>query len=72
MSVNPFLTLLLSRGFSEGASGRFFSPDTKYGEGCVVELSDTAPVAVAAWVGGRTLYEASSPRDVEKFRAEVR
>lgn len=72
MNTNPFLTLLLSRGFSEGASGRFFSPDTKYGEGCVVELSDTAPVAVVAWVGGRTLYEASSPRDVEKFRAKIR
>jgi hypothetical protein len=70
--MNPFKTLLLSRGFSEGASGRFFSPDAKYGDGVVVELSDTRPTAVAVWKGGRTLYEASSPRDVEKFRAEIR
>lgn len=70
--MNPFRNLLLSRGFTEGASGRFFSPDAKYGEGVVVELSDTAPTAVASWVGGRTLYEATVPTDVEKFRQEVR
>lgn len=69
--MNPFRTILLSRGFTEGAAGRFLSPDSKYGEGVVVELSDTAPTAVAAWVGGRTLYE-NTPRDIDKFRREVR
>lgn len=69
---NPFRNLLLSRGFTVGASGRYFSPDAKYGDGVVVELSDTAPTAVAVWKGGRTLFEANVPRDVEKFRQEVR
>jgi len=70
--MNPFRNLLLSRGFTEGASGRFMSPDSLRGDGVVVELSDTRPTAVAVWKGGRTLYEATVPRDVEKFRQEVR
>ncbi len=71
--MNPFRSILLSRGFTEGAAGRFLSPDSKYGEGVVVELSDsfTAVTATATWVGGRTLYE-NTPRDLDKFRREVR
>lgn len=68
--MNPFLPILLSRGFTEGATGRFLSPDAKYGDGVVVELKGAN--AVACWKGGRTLFEASVPRDVEKFRSEVR
>jgi hypothetical protein len=68
--MNPFLNLLLSRGFTEGTSGRWFSPDSRRGDGVVVELQGKN--AVAVWKGGRTLFESSVPRDVEKFRQEVR
>lgn len=67
--MNPFRTILLSRGFSEGVSGRFLSPDAKRGDGVVVELKGVN--AVAVWRGGMTLFEASVPRDVDKFRSEV-
>ena len=67
--MNPFLSILLSRGFTQGATGRFLSPDAKYGDGVVVELKGAN--AVAVWRGGMTLFEASVPRDVDKFRSEV-
>ena len=67
--INPFRTILLARGFYEGITGRLHSPDAKYCDGGVVEIQ--GPNAVAVWKGGRTLYEASVPRDVERFKAEV-
>ena len=69
--MNPFLSILLSRGFTQGSTGRFLSPDAKYGDGVVVELKGDL-FAVAVWKGGRTMFEASVPRDLEKFRQEVR
>ncbi len=69
MNINPFQSILLSRGFTEGFSNRFLSPDAKYGDGVVVEIQGSN--AVAVWKGGRTLYEGHVPRDVEKFRSEV-
>lgn len=68
--INPFRSILLARGFSEGITGRLHSPDSKYGDGVVVEIQGAN--AVAVWKGGRTLYEASSKRDMEKFKVEVR
>jgi hypothetical protein len=67
--MNPFISIMLARGFTEGVTGRFISPDAKYGDGVVVEIQGTN--AVASWVGGRTLFD-NSPFDVEKFRQEVR
>jgi len=67
---NIFIPILQSRGFRQGFANRWLSPDTKYGDGVVVEVLDKN--AVAVWRGGRTLYEASVPRDVQKFREEVR
>lgn len=67
---NIFIPILQSRGFYEGVSGRWISPDAKYGDGVVVELKGAN--AVACWKGGRTMFEASVPRDIEKFREEVR
>ena len=64
-----FSTILRTRGFTEGVSGRWFSPDARRGDGVVVEIQGAN--AVAVWKGGRTLYEASSKRDIEKFRQEV-
>ncbi len=69
MPINPFVSILQSRGFQRGASGVWLSPDTKYGEGCAVEVNGNQ--AVAKWVGGRTLYEASSKTDLDRFTAEV-
>ena len=68
---NPFLSLLETRGFVQGPTGRFLSPDATRGEGVIVELSDTEPVAVAAWIGGRTLYNATNAKDAKQFAAEV-
>lgn len=66
--MNPFRTVLLTKGFSEGASGRFLSPDCKRGDGVVVELQGVN--AVACWKGGRTLFE-NTPKDIARFRQEV-
>lgn len=66
---NDFITILRSRGFAEGVSGRWFSTDAKYGDGVVVEIQGTN--AVAAWKGGRTLFE-NTDKDIQRFREEVR
>lgn len=68
---NPFIKLMVDRGFTRGATGRFVSPDCKYGKGIAVEVSDTGTTAVAFFEGGRTLYEVSSTRDMEKFENEI-
>jgi hypothetical protein len=69
MTHNPFRPILVEKSFTQGVSGLWFSPDTKYCDGCVVEL--VGPNAVAAWKGGRTLFEATSHTDLEKFLEEV-
>lgn len=68
---SPFVQLMMSRGFVQGVSGRFVSPDCKYGKGIAVEVSDTGDTAVAFFEGGRTLYEATSDRDMAKFDTEI-
>jgi hypothetical protein len=68
---NPFVQLMMSRGFIQGVSGRFVSPDCKYGKGIAVEVSDTGTTAVAFFEGGRTLYEVTSQRDMTKFENEI-
>lgn len=68
--MNPFLPILQSLGFAQGVTNRWFSPDAKYGDGVVVELKGAN--AVACWKGGRTMFEAAVPSDIEKFRQEVR
>lgn len=67
MSNNPFVPILLNRGFTQGVSGRFFDADSKYNDGISVEVSDTE-ATVAASSGLKMTFPAT-PRGVQEFRS---
>ena len=65
--MNPFLPILLNRGFKEGASGRFFDPDAaRYDTGITVELRDEGAVLFS---GKLTKTFPDTPEGVQEFRA---
>lgn len=65
--MNPFLPILLNRGFTEGASGRFFNPDAlRCDSGITVELRDEGAVLFS---GNLTKTFPDTPEGVQDFRA---
>jgi hypothetical protein len=69
MTNNFFTTVLETRGFVQGSTGSFISPDMKYGDGISVEVTET--YATARFRGGMTRYFLNCPSDVKKFLQEV-
>jgi hypothetical protein len=66
--MNPFIAILKTRGFTEGASGRWFDPDSKYNDGVWVEVSDT----LATVESGRLVKTfPMTPEGVQDFRTVV-
>jgi hypothetical protein len=65
--MNEFTNILLSKGFSRGASGRFFDPDAaRYDSGITVELRDEGAVLFS---GKLTKTFPDTPDGVQEFRA---
>jgi hypothetical protein len=66
MNSNPFVPILLNRGFTRGVTGRFFDSDSKYNDGVSVEVSDTQATVVTSW--GEMLTFPATPEGVQEFR----
>jgi hypothetical protein len=65
--MNPFLPVLLNRGFSLGASGRFLAPDYKQGNNLMVELVGNTAVLTGDPVLARCIFP-DNPEGVQEFR----
>jgi len=66
MSSNPFVPILLNRGFTRGVTGRFFDADSKYNDGICVEVTDTDATVLAS--GGLKMTFPATPEGVQEFR----
>jgi hypothetical protein len=66
MNSNPFVSVLINRGFTRGFSGRFFDADSKYSDGISVEVTDTEATLVTPW--GEMLTFPATPEGVQEFR----
>lgn len=69
MNDNPFIPILLNRGFTRGVSGRFFDADSKYNDGVCVEVNDTEAVLSS---GKLTKSFPATPQGVQDFRSIMR
>lgn len=67
--MNPFIPILLNRGFVQGVSGRYFSPDARYcNDAHTVEVSDT--VAFVHFDSCRGSFSADA-EGLESFRKVI-
>jgi len=68
MTHNRFHRVLVEKSFTEGVSGLWFSPDTKYGDGYVVELVGTSALVILG--NKKKIYE-DTHTGLETFLEEV-
>jgi hypothetical protein len=63
--MNPFVTILLSKGYSESPTGRWLPPDFKQGNAALVEVEDLGAVILNDSLGSLFL---NTPEDLLAFR----
>ena len=65
-TMQSFINIMRNKGYTEGASGRFFNPDAaRYDSGVTVELRDESAVMFS---GKLTKKFLNTPTDLLAFR----
>lgn len=64
--MNTFENILLSKGFTLGATGRYLNPEFRFGNGMVVEVTDEK-VSIMN-MGMAAIFYLDDSKAVENFR----
>lgn len=65
--MNPFISILQNRGWSEGVTGRWLAPDYKYGNNVMVEVENNHTIVIfTPHLAGPIFF--TSPEDLRKFQ----